>query len=903
VSLKRFFQRARWDDERTRELESYLAIETEENIARGMAPRDARLAAIRKLGNRTLVREDIYQMNTISVLDNLWRDLRYGARLLRLNPGFAAVAILSLALGVGANTAIFQLLDAVRLRTLPVKNPQELVEVRIAETPNGRTGDFMSRNPRLTNPLWERIRDRQQAFSSAFAWSDTRFNLTSGGEARYALGLLVSGDFFNTLAVPPLVGRTLALDDDRRGCASPPVVLGYGFWQREFGGSPSAIGRPLTLGGHAYDIVGVTPASFFGVEVGRTFDVAVPLCAEPLIRGARSGIEQPDFWFLSVFGRLKDGWTPETATAHLRALSPAMIAETLPPRYGADEAKSYLQFRLAAFPAGSGVSALRRNYESPLWMLLATTGVVLLIACANLANLMLARATARDREMAVRLAIGASRGRIVRQMLAESVFIAAAGAAGGALLAQWLSTFLVRFLTTDTNRMFVVLTIDWRMFAFTAALAVTTCLLFGLMPAIRATRTAPTAAMKVGSRGSSGSRERFGLRRALVVVQVALSMVLVVGALLFVRSLRNLMTLDAGFVEDGILLVDLDVRRAGIPPARMAATFDEIAARLSALPGVDAAALTFIFPISGMGWNNNIVVDGKKQGKYSNFNAVSADFFKTMGMPVMLGRGFDNQRDTTGAERVAVVSEAFVKAYLPGRNPIGDVFQIDEPPGEPRPLYHIVGVVKDAKYVDLREPFGPIVFLPVSQSEAGVITQYSRLGSVIVRSRTPLATISGEVTAAIASINPAIVIEFDTMRNQVSQSLTRERLMATLSAFFGGLAALIATIGLYGVMSYMVARRRNEIGIRMALGADRSDVVRMVMREASILLAAGVAVGLVAAVVAAKTAMTLLFGLEPGDPSTLAIAAAGFGIVALVASYVPAMRASRLEPTEALREQ
>jgi predicted permease len=837
------------------------------------------------------------------VLDNLWRDLRYGARLLRLNPGFAAVAILSLALGVGANTAIFQLIDAVRLRTLPVKDPQQLVEVHIADTPNGRTGSFMSRNPRLTNPLWERIRDRQQAFSSAFAWSDTRFNLTSGGEARYALGLLVSGDFFNTLGVSPLLGRMLALDDDRRGCASPPAVLSYGFWQREFAGSPSAIGRSLTLGGRAYNVVGVAPASFFGVEVGRTFDVAVPLCAEPLIRGARSGMDQPDFWFLSVFGRLKEGWTPEKATAHLRALSEAMIAETLPSRYGADDAKNYLQFRLEAFPAGTGVSSLRRNYESPLWMLLATTAVVLLIACANLANLMLARATARDREMAVRLAIGASRGRIVRQMLAESLLIAAVGAAGGALLAQWLSTFLVQFLTTDSNRLFVALAIDWRLFAFTAALAGVTCLLFGLVPAVRATRTAPSAAMKAGSRGSSDSRERFGLRRALVVAQVALSMVLVVGALLFVRSLRNLMTVDAGFVEDGVLLVDLDVRRVGVPPERALALFDEIQSRLSSLPGVDAAALTYIFPISGMGWNNNIVLDGRKQAKYSNFNAVSADFFKTMGMPVILGRGFDPERDTPGAERVAVVTEAFVKTYLSGRNPIGEAFQIDEAPGEPRPLYRVIGVVKDAKYVDLREPFGPIVFLPTTQPQPTTGGDGQRLGSVVVRSRAPLATLTSEVTAAIAAINPAIVIEFDTMRNQVSQSLTRERLMATLSAIFGGLAALIATIGLYGVMSYMVARRRNEIGIRMALGADRREVVRMVMREASVLLVAGVAVGLVASVAAANTAKTLLFGLQPGDPATLAIAAAGFGIVALLASYVPAMRASRLEPTEALREE
>lgn len=563
MSITRFLHRSRWDDERARELDAHLAIETDENIARGMGPREARFAAERKLGNRTLVREEIYQMNTLALADSAWRDLKYGARLLRLNPGFAIVAILSLALGVGANTAIFQLLDAVRLRTLPVKDAQQLVEVRIGDSPNGRTG-FMGRRPMMTNPLWEQVRDRQQAFSGAFAWGVTGFNLTTGGEARYAQGLWVSGDFFDTLGVPPLVGRTLTPDDDRRGCAAPPAVISYGFWQREYGGSPSAIGRSVLLDGHAYGIVGVTPASFFGIEVGRRFDVAVPLCAEPLSRGARSGLDKPDMWFLSVFARLKGDWTVEKATAHLASLSGPVFKTTLPPRYGAEDAKNYENFKLGAFRAANGVSSLRRNYESPLWLLLATTGLVLLIACANLANLMLARATAREREVAVRLAIGASRGRIVRQMLAESLLLAAIGAACGAALAQWLSRFLVAFLTTDTNRIFVALSLDWRMFGFTAALAAITCLLFGLLPAIRATRTAPGVAMQAGSRGSTDSRERFGMRRALVVAQVALSLVLVVGALLFVRSLRNLMTLDAGFAQDGLVIASLDLRRAGV---------------------------------------------------------------------------------------------------------------------------------------------------------------------------------------------------------------------------------------------------------------------------------------------------------------------------------------------------
>ena len=896
MSWSRFFRRSRWDDERARELEAHLAIETDENVARGMSRAEARDAARRKLGNVTAIREELYQMNTMTWLDGAWRDLTFGARLLRLNPAFAIVAILSLALGVGANTAIFQLLDAVRIRTLPVPAAGELVELRIAEPVGGRTGQFSGRSPSLTNPLWEQLRDRQQVFSDAFAWSAPTFDLTTGGEARYAQGLWVSGGFFNGLGVRALIGRTLTAADDRRGCAAPPAVLGYGFWQREYGGSPSVIGRTITLDGHAFDIVGVTPASFFGVEVGRTFDVAVPLCAEPFSRGALSAMDKRNVWFLGAMGRLKPATTIAQARAQLAAISPPMFRATLP-TYRAEDAKHYLEFRIGANPAGTGTSQLRRQYESPLWLLLATTGLVLLIACANLANLMLARATAREREIAVRLAIGASRGRIVRQLLAESLLIAAIGAGIGAVLAQWLSRFMVEFLTTENNRIFVALSLDWRIFAFTAALGVLTCLIFGLVPAIRATGTAPGAAMKAGSRGSSDTRERFGMRRALVVAQVALSLVLVVGALLFVRSLRNLMTLDAGFKQDGLLVVNLDLRRAGVPQERRTAAFADMTAKLGALPGVTSAARAFIVPVSGSGWNNNIVIDGKKHPDNVNFNLVSDGYFRTMGTPLLAGRDFD-RRDLLGPEKSAIVTELFARKFFAGQDPIGQLFQIDEPPDRPRPLNRIVGVVKDTKYTDLREEFTPLVFFAAAQEE-----KPDPFLQVVVRSAAPLTTITAEVIAAVGQTNSNIIVQFQSLQTMVRESLLRERLMATLSGFFGALAALIATIGLYGVMSYTVARRRNEIGIRMALGADRRDVVRMVMREAGVLLVAGVLVGTALAIAAARTAATLLFGLHPGDPATLAMAAGGLGLVAMLASYLPALRASRVEPTEALREE
>jgi putative ABC transport system permease protein len=896
MSLRRFFRRDRWDDERRLEIDAHLTIETDDNIAHGMSPVEARAAARRKLGNATLVREEIYQMNTVTLFDGLWRDLRYGARLLRLNPAFALVAILSLALGVGANTAIFQLLDAVRIRTLPVKDAGELAEVRIAEPVGGRTGQFTGRRPSLTNPLWEQVRERQQVFSDVFAWNAPTFDLTTGGEARYAQGLWVSGDFFKGLGVPALIGRTLTAGDDRRGCAAPPAVLGYGFWQREYAGSPSVIGRSITLDGHSFDIVGVTPASFFGVEVGRAFDVAVPLCAEPFSRGALTAMEKKDVWFLGAMGRLKPGVTLEQARAQLAAISPPIFQATLP-SYRPEDEKHYLQFKLGAYPAGTGISQLRRQYESPLWLLLATTALVLLIACANLANLMLARATAREREIAVRLAIGASRGRIVRQLLAESLLIAAIGAAAGALLAQWLSRFMVGFLTTENNRIFVALALDWRIYSFTAVLGVLTCLIFGLVPAIRATGTAPGAAMKAGSRGSTDTRERFGMRRALVVAQVALSLVLVVGALLFVRSLRNLMTLDAGFQRDGILVVNLDLRRAGIPEARRTEVYQDITNRLASLPGVASAAQALIVPVSGSGWNENIVIDGKKYAENVNFNRVSPGYFRTMGTPLLTGRDFDG-RDGPGAEKSAIVTELFARTFFAGTNPIGRLFQLDEPPDQPRHLNRIVGVVKDTKYTDLREEFAPLVFFAASQDEK----PYPLL-QVVMRSTAPLTGITSQVTSLVGQTDRNIIVQFQTLPSLVRESLLRERLMATLSGFFGALAGLIATIGLYGVMSYTVARRRNEIGIRMALGAARGDVVRMVMREAGLLLIAGVFVGTALAIAAARTAATLLFGLHPGDPATLAMAAGGLAVVAMLASYLPALRASRLEPTEALREE
>ncbi|MBA2302837.1 MAG: FtsX-like permease family protein, partial [Acidobacteria bacterium] len=534
-------------------------------------------------------------------------------------------------------------------------------------------------------------------------------------------------------------------------------------------------------------------------------------------------------------------------------------------------------------------------YETQLWVLLGATGLVLLITCANLANLMLARATAREREIAVRLAIGASRPRIIRQMLSESLLIAAFGAIGGAMLSAWLSQSLVAFISTDSSRLFLDLAPDWRVFAFIALLAVFACLLFGLSPALKATGANPGKTMQGGGRSATDSYERFALRRGLVVVQVALSMVLIVGALLFGRSLRNLVTVDPGFRTDGVLVVNVDVRRATVDPAARAQTYSEVMARVRAVPGVQHAAEAFLIPMSGSGWNQNVVIDGVQQEGNVNFNRVGPEYFKLLETPLVAGRPFGPE-DRLGATETVIVNESFAKKYFSGVSPVGRTFQLVMNAGEKQPHYQVVGLVKDTKYNDFREEFGPIGYFAAAQeTEVGPFLDFA------VRSDMTLASLTPTLTRTIREVAPGATVAYDTMSTYVRDSLVTERLMASLSGFLGLLAMLIATIGLYGVMSYMVTRRQVEIGIRMALGADPRNVVRMVLGESGRLLAAGVVIGVGLAIGASRWAASLLYSLQPWDPTSIIMGVAALGIVSLLAAWIPARRASRLAPTIALR--
>jgi len=900
LRLRTLLTRGRVERELTDELRFHLEQIIDEKVAQGMAPEEAHYAALRELGGVEQIKEECRDMRRVSYLENFLQDVRYGLRQLRRSPGFAAVALLSLALGIGANTAIFQLLDAVRLRLLPVKDPQQLAEVRLTNL-HGRMGSFFNWHSMLTYAIWEQLRARREPFSGLVAFAPDDLNLAPRGEVQLVRGIWVSGDLFNVLGVHPLLGRVFTDPDDQRGCgAGPGAVVSYSFWQRELGGEASAIGRKLTVDYHPIEVLGVTPAGFFGLDVGRTFDVALPICSQPVLGGEDNYLDTKFDWWLTVMGRLKPGWTLEQATAYLGSISPGVFEATLPPGYDAEHIKKYLAFKLAAYPAGSGISSLRDSASDPLALLLAITGLVLLIACANLANLMLARSSAREREIAVRMALGAVRHRLVRQLLSESFLLALAGAGAGLLLARTLAHFLTLFLSTRFNEVLLNLNPDWRVFAFTAGVASGATVLFGLMPALRATRIAPGEAMKAGGRGATADRQRFGMRRVLVVSQVAFSLVLLVGALLFTQSLRNLLNVDLGFRRTGMLVTDVDLTQLNLG-ARHLSFKRELLERIRSTPGVDSAAEAAIVPISGSSSNRTVWMEGSdlSQAKSPWFDWVSPGFFQTMETPLLAGRDF-NDRDTPNSPKVAIVNEAFVRQFAAGANPLGKRLWQKAGLGQPQVAYEIVGLVRNTKYQDLREDYPPLIYVPMSQLDdcrGGCVDS----DTILIRSGTPLAGLTPRVKQTIAQANPDISIQFKTMQGMIHDELVGERLIATLSGFFGVLAALLAAVGLYGVMSYMVVQRTNEIGIRMTLGAGRGEITRLIIREAGVLLAVGLSVGLLLALAGGKAVGSVLFGLKPYDPWTLAAAAALLAAVALAAGYLPARRATKVDPMVALR--
>lgn len=816
-------------------------------------------------------------------------DLRNAFRTLMATPVVTVVAILSLGLGIGANTAIFSILDTLMLRSLPVKAPDRLAVLGIGQDRDS-----------WTYPIWEQVRDRADLFDGAFAYSSSRFNLSSSGQTDYVDGFWGSGRVFDVLGVPAMLGRTFTDADDRRGGGpdGAVAVISYRYWQSKYGGAADVIGRTLTIERIPFTIVGVAPPEFFGIEVGRTFDVAIPFGTEPLIRGKESALDRRSNWWLSIVVRLKPGQSLEAGKMAIGGVQPHVRDATMPQNFRAEDKAQYLSEAFNLLPAATGNSYLRDRYRTALLTIMGVVALVLLIACANIANLLLARATARRHEMGVRLALGASRVRLIRQLLVESLLLSCCGAIVATLFARWGAVLLVRQLSTSTNTVFLNIGIDWRMLVFTALIAVATALLFGTAPAFRASGVTPNDALKERGRGVVGEN-RFGLGNLLVVVQVALSLLLLVAAGLFMRTFTSLSNLPLGFDRNPILVVSVNAAKATANPTERVDLYERLRQAAIAVPGVTNAATSAVTPVSGSTWQFAIerfddrLIGQKDRGVYVNL--VSPGWFHTYGTQLLAGRDI-NEHDTKASQHVVIVNEAFARKFTNGANPIGHHFRQPEYPDRPAFDQEIVGYVKDAVYRSLRAPIPPTMYIPIAQHAeppSGI--------SISVRAGSP-ALLTKSVAAALGAVNGDITMTFRPLAEQVESSLIQERVVALMSGFFGLLALLLAGLGLYGITSYAVNRRRTELGIRMALGAAPGGVVALVLRRVGTLVTAGIVVGAAISWMLARLVATLLFGLQPHDPLTLVGAAVVLATIGGVAGWLPARRASRIDPANVLRE-
>jgi putative ABC transport system permease protein len=880
LRLRSLWRGASLDRELDEELRYHLDRQIDANIARGMTAVAARTAALRAMGGVEQRKEECRDTRGISPIENLLRDLRMAIRQLRKQPGFTFTAIVSLALGIGANTAIFQLLNALSLRALPVRAPHELVEMRL--TGDGRAGRHTGRNRQISLPQYEALLKRQQAFSSLLAFGDTRFNLSATGEVRYVDGLWVSGNFFETLGVTPVVGRLIAASDDVPGCGGGVAVISYALWQSQFGGRADIVGQLVPGAGAAVPIIGVTAPGFFGVEVGRQFGVAMPTCA--------SGNTRRDHWWLAAIGRLKPGWTRAQAQAHLQGILPDVQREALPD-YRREWQEQYLQMAASVVDASAGVSPLRRSYQRPLWILMAVAALVLLLAAVNLANLLLARATARRQEFAVRLALGGTRARVIQQVLTESLLIAAIGSIAAIAVSLAVSRSIPPLMSTVVDRIHLDLSPDWRVFGFTALVGVATSLVFGLAPAIRLSGVSIGARTDRGSAGNEGARGR----RLLVGAQVAITLVLLFGGLLFLRTFRNLSMQDLGIGERDVVVATVFFREAAQPAARRAGAYRDLDGRMGAMPGVIAFAETYTTPLGGNTSDTDVEID-HKPGGHAWIHRVGPGYFRTLGLRILAGRDVDD-RDAPGSTAVALVSKSFSDAYLKGAG-VGAHFTVPDDRGGAGTDHEVIGVVADQKYADIREVAPKVIYTASAQNPEppGLMRRY-----VVRAGVAPSQTIAA-ISSTVALFDPTATVRYALLDTQVGEAMLQERLMARLSSIFGGVALLLAIVGLYGVVSYGVASRRAEIGVRVALGASRRRILSMILGDVGRILIIGVIVGGLLALAAGRAIGSLLFGLGPDDGVTLAAAAGLLLMAGFLSAAWPAKRAAGVDPVSALRE-
>ncbi len=895
--LRALFRRGAYNRELDEEMRFHLDMQAEDNRDVGMDADEARYAARRQFGNSALLKESSREAWGWAFLEQAGRDLKFALRTLRRAPGFATVVVTILALGIGANTAIFSVLDTVLLRALPIRQPGELMFVQRV--------DRRESVSRFSYPAFRELRDKCASFSGLFALAPVnslavRGSGPGGSADEAAQGQLVSGEFFGVLGVRALIGRMLGPEDDRVPGQNPVAVISYGYWERRWARDPTVIGRTLIVNGVAFSIVGVTPPEFFGVVVGRPADLWVPAMMQADLRyrsnywstGAaqpdRPWLNQPDIAWLTVMGRV-----PSVVAAARAAAEASALYRQLESARG----RGTPELHIALAPGSRGISDLRRRFSEPLSILMGMVVLLLLIACANVANLLLARSAARRQEVAIRLAIGAGRARLLRQLLTESLVLALAGGALGVLFAEWGRRALLALLSLGFGPLGVNVSIDLRVLVFTTVLSMATGILFGLAPAIQAT------SQSVGVRRSLGAR--LSVSRLLAVSQVALSMLLLIGAGLFTRTLRNLHARDTGYRGDDLLLVEINPRALGYQSAQLRDLYDRLLERARAIPGIRLASLSLSPPVSGDQWTSNVTVAGYPARPDENLDVqklvVTQDYFETVGLRLIEGRGF-TAHDVRNASPVAVINETMASYFFGKRSAIGQRFVFGGPLRGSG--IEIVGVVRDAVYNRLRDRTPRVVYLPVAQQIEGATFH----GPVILRDL-EVRTVPGAASAVAAPLRQVIaatapnlpVIAISTLTDRIDHSLGQERAIAQLTGFFGALALLLAAIGLYGLMSYVVARRTSEIGVRMALGALPKDVRGLILRETLALTAGGIALGLPAALLSLRLVSSQLFGLSPHDPGTILTAILVMTAAAVLSGYVPARRATRVDPMEALR--
>jgi macrolide transport system ATP-binding/permease protein len=918
MSLKRFFRRTRRDEELSRELDSHLAHEIDDNLARGLSPEEARRQAYLKLGNPLRIRDTVWETNRIAWLEDTWRDFRYAARTLAKTPGFTTVALLVMALGIGANTAIYSFLDSLLLRSLPVSDPASLVVLNwhakdfrgdsVMQGMSGSTYDDPEQGSTggiFPYPAFALFQENNSVFSDVFAYCHTRevrtMNVTINGQTEIASGELVSGNYFHGLAVLPAAGRLIIPGDDRTGAAAVAVVS-HGFSEKHFGGAASAAGHSILINNLAFTVIGVTPPEFFGVDPATVSDVYLPMHTNLLLGAADSfGFQAQDYldqnyYWVEIMARLRPGVSLGQAQAALAPRFQQWVATTA----SNDQQRANLP-ALVVKEGATGLDTLRRRFSKPLYVLMTLVGLILAIACSNVANLLLARSASRGREIALRMSVGAGRFRVIRQLLAESALLASLGGVLGVLVAVWGIRFLTLLLAGGSGQVTLQAELNWHVLGAAAVLSLLTGIVFGLAPAVRSSKVDLTSALKEvrATQSRPGAFWRVSLSQMLVVGQIAISLLMLVAAGLFVRTLSNLQSVQMGFNRENVLLFQLNARQSGHRDPEITEFYGQLRERLAAIPGVRNAGLAGGSLIGGEG-QMPISLPGLPPSEATRFLTVGPEFLTTMQIPILTGRDLE-PRDHSGSQPVAVINEQFARMNFAGQNPLGRhliLWKDGNQKTRARDM-EIVGVSKDARYGDVKREIPPVVYIPYDQ------------GYPLPNEMTYALRTAGDPLSYVNSVREVVrqaggrmaVANVRTQAAEINDDIHQEIMLADLCSAFAILALTIACVGLYGTMSYTVARRTGEIGIRMALGAQRATVVRAVLREVLVLVAAGLAISVPAALGTSRFVASFLFAMQPNDPLALTLAVAILLGAVLLAGYVPARRASRIDPMTALRHE